>query len=148
MNDDTRRGLGTLIGHGHVSNNGKLSELCHVIVTLNLVAEEIQEEQDSKGQESTNGESQQQDDDRLRTDTPLKQRLVKQFALVGGSCQCDTILLAFLEEQQIKARMNVLLATYLVEHALLDRCTGDASLVLGILRLNALTVDVGRAACL
>ena len=146
MDHDTGRGLHGVTGHGHIGNDGQVGVTCHILATLNLITEEVEDEDDGK----RDGEGQEQgtdeDDETLRTHLTLIERLVDELTLVGSGCQGDAVLLTLLQEQEIHARLHVLLTANLVEHTLLDGCGGDTALVFAELRGDALTVDVGRAA--
>ena len=146
MHNDARRTFGTLVGHSDIGYQRQAGEVNHIVMALNLVAEEVEEEQDAERQQKADSGSRGEDGVGTRTHLPLEKRLVNKFSLVGCGSQRNAVLLTFLQKQQVEAGVDILLTAYLVEHTLLDRGHRHTPQMLGIECLQALTVDVGIAA--
>ena len=85
-------------------------------MTFHLVAEQVDKHDDNTGHKYAEHDGGQQDDSILRADFTLEEWFVDKFTLVGSSCQRDGVLLTFLKQHKIKARLNVLLTSNLRQH--------------------------------
>ena len=146
VNHDAGRGLDIVAGNSHIGNNGQVGQTRHILMTFNLIAEQVDEPNEEQGDGEGQHHGSQQDNQGLGADFSFEERLIDEFALISSGSKCNAVLLALLQEQQIDTRFHILLTTNLVEHAFLYRGARDATLVFAILEGNTLTVDVGRAA--
>ena len=117
-------------------------------MTFNLVTEEGQKEDAESRQQEAEDQGAEEDNHGLGADLPLEQRLIDELTIICCSSEGDAVLLTFLEQEHIEGGLHILLTPDLREDTLLDRRCRDTSLEHGILRLDALTVDIGRATSL
>ncbi len=83
VDHDVGLGLGGVGRHGHVGQDGQRGEACHIVVTLNLVAEELYEEEHQGRYADAQHEGYEHDDRLLRADASAGSGLVDELALVG-----------------------------------------------------------------
>ena len=68
MYHDVGLGLGAIAGHSHVGDDRQLGEILHVVVSLNLVAQQLDKEEQTGGNTNTQYKRDEQYDATLRTD--------------------------------------------------------------------------------
>ena len=117
-------------------------------MTFNLITEEVDEPNNEKRNDECRGNGTYQHQHFLRTHLAFKKRFINELTLISRCSLGDAVFLTLLKQQEIDARLYILLTSYLGQYAFLNRSIGDTSLVFAILRLDALTVDLGRTTCL
>ena len=81
---DVGLGLGAIAGHSHVGDDGQLGELLHVVVSLNLVAQQLDKEEQTGGNTNAQYKRDEQYDATLRTDFAQYLGSVDELAFVHG----------------------------------------------------------------
>ena len=132
MHHNTCSSLGTFVGHCHIGYQRQTGEVNHIVMTLNLITEEVENEQDTERQQETNSGSRSKDGVGAGTHLSLKERFVNKLTLVCCGSQCYAVLLTFLQKQQVETGMNVLLTANLVEHTFLYGSHRHTPQMLGI----------------
>ena len=145
LDNDTGLALDSIAGNGNIGNDWKSGEAGDIVVTFDAIAHELEEQEDSKRNDEGQDDSSSQDGIILRADLASELRRVEELALVGSGSKRDGVLLALLEKQEVEVGLDTLLATNLIEDALLLRGHADTALILDILILYTLAMDIGRA---
>ena len=71
-------------------------------MTLDAIAEQLDEQNDTERYAQTKNNSYQQDNGTLRANLTHSKRLINEFTLIGCGGQRDGVLLALLQQQQVK----------------------------------------------
>ena len=122
--------LGSLAGYCHIGNDWQSGEACHIVVSLNLVAEQLYDVEDY-GRDSQSGDKSYKHDKRaLGANLSACSRVIDEFSLVGSGGKRYGVFLTLLEKHQVKARLHFLLAANLCKHSFLLRCRLYLSLIL------------------
>ena len=117
----------------HVADDRQSGEASHILVSFNLVAEEVDEEQYDGRYSQADNQRDEQDDRLLRAYLSERYGVVDELTLVGCSGERDRVLLTLLQEHQVKTRLHLLLSADLVEHTLLLRRRVDHARVAVVL---------------
>ena len=131
LHHDARLLLHIVGSHGHVGNDGQVGEACHILVTLDLITEEGDEEDERQGHAHAQEQGCQEDDHLLGADLTTVEGIVDEFAVVSRSRKGDAVLLTFLQEEHIEGGLHILLATHLSQDTFLNRGGRDTALELG-----------------
>ena len=134
--------LGSITSHRDICDNRDRSELDYVFVTLNLVLEELDEEEDAGRNSQTEYEGDEHDDRTLRTNLAHERRSIDNLTLVGCSSQRDRVFLTLLQKHQVKTRLHLLLTANLCQYTLLLRRVANLVVVLTGLCSDAVALNL------
>jgi tyrosine-protein kinase Etk/Wzc len=105
--------------NSHIANDRQIGKCLYIVVSLNLITEEVDEEQHTYRQGKSKNKCHKQDDRGLWACLAHNQWIVYKLALVCCSCQRYRVLLALLQQHKVQTRLNLLLTSNLCKHALL-----------------------------
>lgn len=148
MHHDVGLALCAVACHCHISENRQCGEFLHIVVTLNLVAEELYQEEDGGRNGDAQYEGDEHDDRALGAYLSAEYRLIDELTFVGCGGKRDGVLLTLLQQHQVKSRLHFLLSAYLCQHSLLFRCLTYLSLIFVGLRCDAVALNLHVGACL
>ena len=118
---DTSLRLNLFACNSHIANDRQIGKFLYIVVSLNLITEEVDEEQHAYRQGKSKNKRHKQDDRSLWACLAHNQWIVYKLALVCCSCQRYRVLLALLQQHKVQTRLNLLLTSNLCKHALLLR---------------------------
>ena len=119
VHHDVRLCLCLVAGDCHVADDGQLGKCSNVVMSLNLVTEELDEEEDACGDGKTEDKSDEHNHRPFGANLSKELRVVNEHAFVGCGCKRNRVFLALLEKHKVESGLHLLLATYLCKDALL-----------------------------
>ena len=134
--------------NGYVCKDWQRCEFSHIVMTFNLVAHEV----DDEDYASRYGKTQDQGNEHyhwaLGAYLAHILRIINQLTLIGCGSKRYRVFLTFLKQHEIQSRLNVLLTSNLCEDALLLRCGVCLACVSAIHVGNVVALNLHALACL